>query len=417
MHKQLSEVARSITYKPNDRMHLLRGLSIPERSAVFEELSPYVQQAILKELRTYEIVEMFDNLDMHQVDRFLARIRDVKKRKQIISRLKGDIREKSEYFLRFHPQASLSLINFNYLFLSDSLTIGEAASIIDEHYEETGKYPEVLVHENGHLVGEVAFSAMVRERNNSLLKKHVKPVTSITYQTAVPDIIETLVSTSSKKVVVLDHDMSVIGIIYADAVKPLFAKLPAESLYDFAGVDDSERPFDSVSKKVSNRYRWLILNLGTSFLAGFVVLSFEGTINALTILAVYIPIVSGMAGNAATQSFAIMVRGLTLGTITLQNSTPALIKEVIAGFINGAIIGLIVMVLSVVWHGDWMFGLVAGAALVGVHIVAAFAGSIIPLLMKNIGKDPAATSTIFITTVTDVSSLLLLLGLATLILI
>jgi magnesium transporter len=416
MHKHLSENARLVTYKPDDRLLLLRSFTVPERSAVFEELSPYVQQSILSELRTYEIIEMFNNLDMLQVERALARIPDVKRRKRIIKQLKGDIREKAEYFLRFHPQATLSLINFNYLFLASSLTVGEAAAIIDEHYEETGKYPELLVHEHGRLIGEVPFSSLVRERNNTVLKKHVRPITTINYQTSVPEIIETLVSTNSKKTVVLDNE-SIIGIIYADTVKPFFSKLPAESLYDFAGVDDSERPFDSVRKKVSNRYRWLILNLATTFLAGFVVLAFTDTLDELAVLAVYIPIVAGMAGNAATQSFAIMVRGITLGTITLQNSAPAIRKEVAAGFLNGLIIGVLVVVISPLWTEGWLFGLVAGLALVGVHMLASLAGSLVPLIMRNFGKDPAATSSIFITTVTDVSSLLLLLGLATLILI
>lgn len=413
MHrKHLSEEARSLTYHPGERMAALRAMSIPERSSVFEELSPYVQQSILKDLHVYEIVDMLDNLDMHRVEHILARIPDVKRRKTVIKRLKGDIREKTEYFLRFHPQATLSLINFNYLFLSAKLTVGEAASIIDEHYDETGKYPEILVHEGGTLIGEVSFAAMVRERNSSPLKKHVKPVTTITYQSEVPQIVETLVSTNSKKVIVLDHDESVLGVIYADVVRPLFGNMPVESLYDFAGVDNSERPFDSVKNKVQNRYRWLILNLATTFLAGSVILAFQDTLDAMTILSVYIPVIAGMSGNAATQSFAIMVRGITLGTISLQNSWPALVREMTAGVINGAIIGAIVALISTVWNGEPVFGLVVGIALIGAHFIAAIAGSLIPLVMKNLGKDPAATSTIFITTATDVSSLLLLLGLA-----
>jgi magnesium transporter len=229
------------------------------------------------------------------------------------------------------------------------------------------------------------------------------------------EIVDKLIGNNNKKIVVLDHDTSILGIIYADAVKTLFGHLPAESLYDFAGVDDSEKPFDSVGKKVSNRYRWLILNLATSFLAGSVVFAFQNTLDTLTILSVYIPIIAGMGGNAATQSFAIMVRGITLGTVSLQNAAPAIWKELAAGVINGVIIGSIVATISAIWNGEPILGLVVGAALVGSHIVAAVAGSFIPLLMKHLGKDPAATSTIFITTATDVLGLFFLLGLATII--
>jgi len=124
-----------------------------------------------------------------------------------------------------------------------------------------------------------------------------------------------------------------------------------------------------------------------------------------------------MGGNAATQSFAIMVRGLTLGTISMETARPAIWREFGAGVVNGVIIGLIVALISLVWNGSLMLGVVVGLALIGAHIVAGVAGSFVPLLMKQLGKDPAATSTIFISTVTDVCGLLFLLGLATLLLV
>lgn len=416
MTKKDTDYVQTLTYHANGRMQTLRQLTVPERASAFEKLSPYVQQSILKQLKIHEIVDMLDHMDMQQAERALTRIQNTKRREKIVERLKGDIKEKMDYFLRFHPKATLSLINFNYLFLDGSLTIKQAAELIGEHYEETARYPEVLVHQNGALIGEVPLSSIVRERNSSMLKKHVESVQTITYQAEVNEVVETLVTTNSKKVIVLDRDTSVLGIIYADAARMLFGNLPAESLYDFAGVDDSERPFDSVSRKVSSRYRWLILNLATCFLAGSVVLAFQGTLDKLTILSVYIPIVAGMAGNAATQTFAIMVRGITLGTISLQNAWPAVSREFWAGIINGVIIGFIVAIVSALWNGKPVLGLVVASALISAHIVAAIAGSLVPLFMKHYGKDPAATSTIFISTATDVSSLFFLLGFATLVL-
>lgn len=417
MTKEENEYVRALTYHANGRMKMLRSMSVPEQAAAFENLSSHVQQSILKQMRTHEIVDLLDHMDLRQAERSLTCISDAKRRDKIVQCLKGEVKEKMEYFLRFHPKATLSLINFNYLFVSASLTIKEAADLISEHYEETAHYPEVLVHENGVLIGEIPLSALVRERNSSMLKKHIQPVQTITYQSEMNEVIQVLVTTESKKVVVLDHDTSVLGIIYADAARNLFGNLPAESLYEFAGVDDSERPFDMVVKKVKNRYRWLILNLATCFLAGFVVLMFQGTLDLLPIMAVYMPILAGMGGNAATQSFAIMVRGITLGTVSLQNAKPALWRELWAGLINGLIIGALVAFVSALWDGEPELGLVVAAALVCAHLIAAVAGSFIPLFMKHIGKDPAATSTIFISTVTDVSGLLLLLGFATLFLV
>lgn len=406
-------VKKTITYKPHERMAALRNLSIPEQCAVFLELSPYVQQTILRKLKTIEIVDLLDHMDMQQAEHALAKISDAKRRARIVKRLKGEVKEKMEYFLRFHPQASLEIITFNYIFLPETKTVAAAADVVDEHYAETGKYPEILVHRGGELVGEVALSKMVRARNTMTLKKLAQPIETIGYQSDVSEIINKLTDTDQRKLVVVDHDTSVLGVVYATAARQLFGHLPGESLYDFAGVDDSERPFDSITKKVNSRYRWLILNLATAFIASSVVLLYQDTLDTLTILAIYMPVIAGMGGNAATQSFAIMVRGITLGTISLKNATAAIWRELAAGFLNGIIIGAIVALISAVWNGEPLLGLVVALALIGAHSVAAVTGAFIPLYMKHIGKDPAATSTIFITTVTDVTGLFFLLGLAT----
>ncbi len=409
------EMAKRVTYNAKERMSALRSLDVPEQCAVFLELSPYVQQSILTQLKTGEIIDLLDHMDMQEAQHALAKLPDARKRERILKRLKGEVKEKVEYFLRFHPKASFDLITFNYIFLAANKTVAYAADLVDEHYEETGKYPEILVHEAGVLVGEVPLSTMVRSRNAAKLSSLVQDIETISYQSEVSDTIETLVASEKKKIVVLDQDTSVLGVIYTESARKLFDGLPASSLYDFAGVDDSERPFDSVAKKVNSRYRWLILNLVTTFIASSVLLMYQGTLDALTILTIYIPVIAGMGGNAATQTFAIMVRGLTLGTISLKNAAPAIWREIAAGFLNGIMIGAIVALVSALWHGEPLLGLVVAMALICVHLVAAVSGAVIPLLMKHFGKDPAATSTIFISTATDVLGLLFLLGFATLI--
>ncbi len=416
MDKNLEEQLKQITRRPTERLVLLRKLPLAERSVVLQELSPHVQQQLLGDLRVTEIADILDHLDPRQAEKILARIKDQKRRLKIIKRLKDEAREKIEYFLRFHPKATTTLISFNYVLLSSKTTIGDAATAIEEHFEDTGKFPEVLVQENGQLIGEVSMATLVRERNSFTLKRFVRPVEIISYQAEVAEVVDTFALSQRKKVVVLDHDESVLGIIYADDALALFGKIPAETLYDMSGMDDSSRPFDSVQKKVKSRYQWLVLNLATSFLAGSMIFVFKDTLDRLVILAMYIPIVAGMGGNAAGQVFAVMLRGLTLGTISLNTAGPAIWREVQAGLINGVGIGIIVAVISVIWNDSAMLGLVVGLSMVFSHIVAGFFGAFVPLFLKHIGKDPASVSTIFITTATDVLGLSFLLGLGTLLL-
>lgn len=407
---------KQISRRPDERMVVFRGLSLAEQSAVFSALSPHVQQALLKDLRVSEISDLMDHLDPRSAEKVLARVKDQKRRLRIIKKLKDEVREKIEYFLRFHPKATTSLISFNYVLLSSKTTIGEAADALDEHFDDTGKFPEVLVHENGELLGEVPMATLVRERNTYPLKRFVKTVETITYQAEVAEVVDTFSLSQRKKVIVLDNDNSVLGIIYSDDALALFGKMPAETLYDMSGMDDSSRPFDSVKKKVKARYKWLVLNLATAFLAGSMIFLFKDTLDKLVILAMYIPIVAGMGGNAASQVFAVMLRGLTLGTISFKTAAPAIWNEVQAGVINGIGIGLIVAIISIAWNDSAMLGLVVGMAMVLVHLVAGFFGAFVPLFLKHIGKDPAAMSTMIISTATDVFGLLSLLGLGTIIL-
>lgn len=416
MDNNLEIELKAISRLPNERLTRMRSLTLSERSAIFQELSPHVQQTILRQFKDTEIVEMIDHMDPRLGENILTRIKDEKRRLKIIKKLKNEARDKIEYFLRFHPKATTSLISFNYILLASKTTIGEAADAIEEHFEDTGKFPEILVQERGNLIGEVKMSTLVRERNTATLKRYVHPVQTITYLAEVAEVVDTLTLSHRKKVVVLDHDESVLGLIYADDALSLFGKLPAEFLYDVSGMDETSRPFDSVLKKFSSRYRWLILNLITAFMAGSMIFIFKDTLDKLVVLAMYIPIVAGMGGNAASQVFAVMLRGITLGTISLKTGMPAIWLEVKTGLLNGVMIGFIVAVISIVWNKDAWLGLVVGLSMIGVHLVAGFFGALVPLLLKYLGKDPASTSTIFITTATDVLGIFFLLGLGSIIL-
>ncbi len=416
MRQAKSELANSITYNKSDRLKNMRSLTLGQRSAVFAELSNQIQQQLLQELTVTEVVDLVDHLDLRMAEKVIMRMPDVRRRSKIITRLKTEVSDKIEYFLRFHPKATASLIHFNYVILPDTATLGDVAEAMDDHYQEIGKFPEILIQRDGQLIGEIILTTLVRERTNSSIDTFIKPVQTITYQAEVSEIISAFAETEHKKIVVLDHDNSVLGIIYSDDALGLFGKLPAESLYIVAGVDESERPFDSVQKKFSQRYKWLILNLVTAFMAGSVVLTFKDTIAALAILAVYIPIVAGMGGNAASQAFAVMVRGITMGTISFENGWPVIWREMLAGALNGLVIGSIVAIISMVFNGSWLLGVVVALAMIVVHIVAGLFGAFVPLLLKRLGKDPASTSMIFISTATDVFGMLALLGFGALLL-
>lgn len=415
--KTSPDIAHDISYHPKERVKKFSSLSSGQQVEIFEHLSPHVQQTLLEGIPLKILLTFISHLDLGEAERVLARVKSRHRRRKIALRLQEDLKEKAEYFLRFSPRAEFNLLSFNYILLPSNATISHVAEAIDHHYKETGRFPEVLVQEKGKCIGEVPTGTLVRERNNSTLKKHVMPVVSAHYQDDVKEIRKIFKKSQRHKIVVLDTDDSVVGIIYADDVLKLFKDDPAESLYDFAGVDDAEHVDDTVLCKVEHRYKWLLINLGTGFLAAYIVSLFENTINTYVLLAVYMPIVAGMGGNAATQTLAVMVRAIAMGDVSLKHTKNALKKEATAGLINGFIVGCIVALIASFLNHSPLFGLVVGFSMVVNLVIAGFFGALIPLIMKALGKDPATSATIFITTATDVFGFFSFLGLATLLLV
>jgi magnesium transporter len=407
------DVVRSLTYHPKERLDLFHSLFPEDRADVFFKLSASVQQSILDRLSLDDIVLLFDQFDPQQAKHLLIKIQSPRKRAKIVSRLTGETKEQAEYFLRFHPDARFELMDLNYLLLSADMTIAQAAESIEIYIKETGKTPLVLVSEKGSVLGEVVISSLIKERNNSKIRKFVQDVSTISFKAHVQDIVQTLQMSRHNKVVVIDKNKSVLGVVYADDALDVLGDTPAESLYDFAGVQDSEKPFDGILQKVKNRYKWLVINLGTAFLASLVVSMFSETLDQIVLLAVYMPIVAGMGGNAASQALAVTVRGIAMGEVSLKQARPVIAREIGAGMINGLITGVLVSILIWIINKDPVLGLVVALAMIANLIAAGFFGTLIPLVMKKLGKDPATSATIFITTATDVLGFFVFLQLAT----
>jgi magnesium transporter len=213
---------------------------------------------------------------------------------------------------------------------------------------------------------------------------------------------------------VVDEENKLVGIITVDDVIDVIKDEATEDIYRLAGVAGAERVFTPASESLRKRLPWLGINLATAFLAAAVVGMFTGTIEALPILAVFMPIVAGMGGNAATQTLTVIVRGIALGELSWSNSRKALMKEAAVGIGNGLVLGLVAAAVAWVTRGDAVLGLVLGAAMVINMFVAATAGVLIPLGLRAASIDPALASSVFITTMTDVFGFLSFLGLATL---
>jgi magnesium transporter len=195
-----------------------------------------------------------------------------------------------------------------------------------------------------------------------------------------------------------------------------------EDLQILVGAGAEERALSPVRTVVKSRLPWLLVNLGTVFLASAVVGMFEGMISRIAALAVLLPVVAGQGGNTGAQSLAVVMRGLALREIIPSVRKRMILKELLAGFINGLLIAVVTALSVFAWRmikGDPLTASTALGAVIGISIVismalSALAGAIIPLLLGAMGRDPAQSAAIFLSTVTDIVGFVVFLGLAAL---
>jgi magnesium transporter len=215
---------------------------------------------------------------------------------------------------------------------------------------------------------------------------------------------------------VVDDANVLLGRITIDDVVDIIREQAEHQALGAAGLDEDEDLFSPVLRATRRRLIWLSINLGTAFVAAGVVGQFEATIDQLVALAVLMPIVAGMGGNAGTQVLALMVRGLALGQVGASNVRVLLWKELRVALLNGVALGVVLGLVVYAWFGSAGLSLVIATALTCNLLLAASAGVLVPLTLKRLGFDPALASSIFLTTVTDVMGFFTFLGLATLLL-
>jgi magnesium transporter len=210
---------------------------------------------------------------------------------------------------------------------------------------------------------------------------------------------------------VIDADGKFIGVVKTEDLLKVAQQEASEDVQKMFGAGPDEHALSPVPFSVRARLPWLVVNLATAFLAAAVVGIFTDTIDMLPLLAVFMPIVAGQGGNAGAQSLAVMIRGLALKEVDPSQRSRAVAKETVVGLFNGLAIAVITGVGAILWSGNHMYGVVIAVAMVINMVAAGFSGALIPLVLKSLGRDPAQSSSIILTTVTDVVGFFVFLGL------
>lgn len=421
--------------RPPDVAEVLHSLNDLDRHAVFAALSRTEKElaaasiselgieegvALLTALTPEDIALVLQELAADDVALFVAEFPE-ELRVRLLELMKVETSTDVQELLSFAEGTAGRIMTPDVFSLNEDLTVGEAISAIQRasHNVEMVFYLYVIDDRN-HLVGVVSLRQLLLVAPTVPLKKIMSTdVISVRTDTDQEEVASIVARYNLLGVPVVDNENKLAGLITVDDVIDVIREEATEDLYALAGVRSDDHAHSSPARSVRLRLPWLLINLATAVLASSVVHLFEATIEAVVVLATLMPIVAGMGGNAATQTLAVIVRGLALGEVTWENSRRILLKEILVGLSNGLINGAVAALIVVVWFGfstkSLLIGLIIALAMVINLLLAGIGGTVVPIILKRLKADPAIASTVFVTTMTDVGGFLAFLGLATLV--
>jgi magnesium transporter len=373
-----------------------------EQRAILQEIDDSTLAAICGSSASDDAADLLDSLDPER-------------RRTVLELLAPAHGAKLESLLAGEEETAGSLMNTEYLALDEELTVAKAIEAIRQYPRKDSFFYVYAIDSEGHLVGVLSLRSLILAAPNlKLTSIMVQNVVRTTVDAEREEVAHIVSKYDLLSVPVVDLQNRLVGVVTVDDVLDVIQEQAEEDLLHLAGVDTSERVSTPAGESFRGRFPWLAVNLLTAFLASWVVRMFQGTIEKWAALAVFMPIVAGMGGNAGTQTLTVFVRGLALGEVDFKNGFRPIWKELVVGFGNGVANGALTVLIVGLWTGEWLMAFILFFAMVFNLIIAGVAGGLVPLVLKELDFDPAISSSIFVTTFTDVGGFLSFLGLATL---
>jgi magnesium transporter len=383
--------------------------------AALTEVDDTVREEILEELPAETVAEGVREMDS---DDAVYILEDLPKEDQaeILEQLPASERTALERSL-YYPEGSAGRrMQTDFIAVPPFWTVGQTIDHMRDTPDLPERFYELYVVDPGHrFLGAVALDRLLRTKRpvpiSDLVDEDRRRVRATEDQEEVARQFERY---NLVAVPVVDEADRLVGVITVDDIVDVIEQEAEEDIRGLGGVSRYEEMSDSVWSIAKGRFGWLFANLLTALLASWVISWFEGSLEKMVALAVLMPIVASMGGNAGTQTMTVAVRALATRELGRGNTSRIIAREMLVGLLNGIVFAVIMGVIAVAWFNITDLGLVIGLAMVTVLTAAALGGILIPLMLVRLGVDPAVSSGPFVTTVTDVVGFFAFLGIATL---
>ncbi len=404
----------------DSRYQLINILDDGIDAEIFTFLDDNLRDEILERMDVLRIASIINKLDSDDALLLLESL-DKDKQKEALRTLSRTMRVVLEEGLTFPEDSAGRLMQREFVSIPKFWSVGKtldylraASSTLPQDF-----YDIFIVDPMHHVIGKVPLSHILKSRRNIKMEEflensHPHPVSVNADQEEVAFLFRKYGLVSAP---VIDEDSRLVGVITVDDIVGIIDEEAGEDFLKIGGVTSNTDIYRAAIDTAKARFLWLAINLLTAILASLVIGIFEGTIKEIVALAVLMPIVASMGGNAGTQTLTVAVRALATKELSSANAIRVVLKEIAVGVLNGLSFAVIIGVAVWLWFSSPVLGLVIGLAMIVNLVVAGFAGVIIPVTFAKMGYDPALSSAVFLTTVTDVIGFFAFLGLASLVLI
>ena len=413
--KHPAEAARALEALPQDESRAIL-LALPTESAcqTIEFLNPHIASLIFEDWSPEQAKPFLERVSPKKMTDILLDV-PAEKRAEFLQTINTSEARVLEALLTYPPETAGGMMTPGVISVHSDLSVSEAIQTIRTTSKKKSLYYVYVTDTENHLQGVLGMRDLILSSPQTSIESiMVKDVVSVPGDMDREDVIKLAMKHRYLAIPVVDPDRRLLGLIHSEDLIKAAEEEASEDMQKMFGAGGDEEATSPVHFAIRKRLPWLYVNLATAFLAASVVGLFENTIAKITALAVFLPVVAGQGGNAGAQTLAVVIRGLALGEVEKSVMAKVMWKESWLGILNGIFIGVVTALVGYLWIKNPYFGLVIGLAMVINMIVACVAGAAIPILMKAWGKDPAQSSSIILTTFTDIIGFFSFLGLATL---
>lgn len=414
-----------IQHHPEEAVDEVERLPGAEAARLLEELPPEPAEEIFQRLAPAAALEILDRVDPVLAAKLILESNppqsgallsglDEARREEILNRLEPAQRKELQALADYAPETAGRLMDTRIALFHPDSTVAQAIEKLRLRPSKRRLFSLLVVDAEGRLAGTVSLQeAALADPGQRLGALMTGPPVAVSTEAQREEVVDLMERHRLATIPVVDYDGRPIGVIRLRELVSSVENVVSADMVSITGAGKDERALSSPAFAVRKRLPWLQINLATAFLAASVVGAFEETISQFTALAVLLPVVAGQSGNTGAQALAVVLRGLALREITLRHWPKVMVKELTAGFINGVAVAVVTCAGVYFWSGSAGLVMVIGLAMVMSMAIAGVAGAVIPVLLSAVGQDPAQSSSIVLTTVTDVFGFLSFLGLAT----